>query len=84
MDNRMKQKLDHYLTTPPEESAESTFVYFVEYDHYEDHDVLSCWFSEQKAKEDLARRIEQRRSELNGMPFWDEHCYLVQEYEVTA
>jgi hypothetical protein len=58
-------------------------VFFVEYNHYEDHDFYSGWTTGEAAEKALVQLLEEREKELNEQPFWDKHCYYVQEYEVS-
>ena len=58
-------------------------VFFVEYNHYEDHAFYSGWTTREAAEKALAELLEKCEKELNGLPFWDKNCYSVQEYEVS-
>ena len=57
-------------------------VYFVEYNHYEDHDFYSGWTSRKLAESSLAKLLSLLERETIG-PFWDRLNYSVVEYEVT-
>jgi hypothetical protein len=54
-------------------------VFFVEYNHYEDHDFYSGWTTREAAEKALAELLEKCEKEF----FWDKNCYSVQEYEVS-
>lgn len=51
-------------------------VFFVEYNHYEDHDFYSGWTTREATEKALAKLLKEAQE-------WDKHCYDINEYEVS-